>query len=101
MKVITIGRGNDNDVVINDITASSRHLQIIQHDDGHFSLVDLDSSNGTFVNGQKISGEKTLDPYDFVRIGNTIIPWKKFFDPKRAYLVCYHRPEIAISQARR
>ncbi|MBP5758109.1 MAG: FHA domain-containing protein [Bacteroidales bacterium] len=99
MKVITIGRGNDNDVVINDITASSRHLQIIQHDDGHFSLVDLDSSNGTFVNGQKISGEKTLDPYDFVRIGNTIIPWKKFFDPKKTTVnndisaPAYHKPE--------
>jgi pSer/pThr/pTyr-binding forkhead associated (FHA) protein len=80
MKVITIGRSEENDVTINDMHASRHHLQIIQHDDGHFTLSDFGSTNGTFVNGQKISGEIPLDTNDFVRIGNTSIPWRMYFE---------------------
>lgn len=80
MKVITIGRGADNDVDINDPHASRHHLQIIQHDDGHFSLSDFGSTNGTYVNGQKISGEIALNDMDIVRIGNTTVPWRIYFD---------------------
>ena len=82
MKVITIGRSEENDVVIRDPHASRHHLQIIQHDDGHFSLSDFGSTNGTFVNGQKISGEVILRENDFVRIGNTTIPWIRYFEAK-------------------
>ena len=67
MRVVTIGRNNDNDVVINDAHASRYHLQIIQHDDGHYSLADFGSTNGTYVNGQKVSG-------------NTTIPWRMYFE---------------------
>lgn len=79
MKVITIGRGDDNDVMISDITASRHHLQIIEHDDGHYTLSDFGSTNGTFVNGEKISGEIVLDSNDIVRVGNTTIPWRDYF----------------------
>lgn len=80
MKVITIGRGADNDVDIDDRHASRHHLQIIQHDDGHFSLSDFGSTNGTYVNGQKVSGEILLNDMDIVRIGNTTVPWRIYFD---------------------
>lgn len=80
MKVITIGRDDGNDRVIIDPHASRYHLQIIQHDDGHFSLSDFGSTNGTYVNGQKISGEVPLNEMDIVRIGNTTIPWRLYFD---------------------
>lgn len=80
MKVITIGRETDNDVVVDDAHASRHHLQIIYHNDGHYSLSDFGSLNGTFVNGQKISGEITLKPSDIVRIGNTAIPWRIYFE---------------------
>ena len=80
MKVITIGRDSSNDVVIDDFTASRHHLQIIQHDDGHYTLSDFGSTNGTFVNGQQIVGEIFLDPSDIVRIGNTTIPWRMYFE---------------------
>lgn len=80
MKVITIGRSEDNDVVINDPYATRNHLQIIQHDNGGFSLSDFGSTNGTFVNGQKVSGEIVLNEMDIVRIGNTTIPWRMYFD---------------------
>ena len=81
MKVVTIGRNEDNDVVIKDTHASRYHLQIIQHDDGHFSLSDFGSTNGTYVNGQKISGEIDLNQNDVIRIGNSTLPWRMYFDP--------------------
>lgn len=80
MRVITIGRHVDNDVFVDDPCASRHHLQIIQHDDGHFSLADFGSTNGTFINGQQISGEVDLNLNDVVRIGNTTIPWRLYFE---------------------
>lgn len=80
MKVITIGRSEENDVVVRDPHASRHHLQIIQHDDGHFTLSDFGSTNGTYVNGQKIRGEIYLNMNDVVRIGNTVVPWRLYFE---------------------
>ena len=80
MKVITIGRHEDNDVLVDDPCASRHHLQIIQHDDGHYSLADFGSTNGTFINGQQITGEVDLNINDVVRIGNSTIPWRLFFE---------------------
>lgn len=80
MKVITIGRSEENDVIVNDPHASRHHLQIIQHDDGHYTLSDFGSTNGTYVNGQKISGEINLNLNDVVRIGNSTIRWKQYFE---------------------
>lgn len=80
MKVITIGRSNEgNDVVINDPLVSRHHFQIVQDDDGRFRLADFGSTNGTYINGQIVSGEVELDENDIIRVGNTIIPWKQYF----------------------
>lgn len=80
MRVITIGRSEENDAVIRDSHASRHHLQIIQHDDGHYTLADFGSTNGTYINGQKISGEVYLNKNDVVRIGNSTIPWRTYFE---------------------
>lgn len=61
-----IGRAADNDIVINNTTVSTRHATITYHDNAFF-LVDQRSTNGTFVNGQKITGELKLKHND--RIG--------------------------------
>lgn len=80
MKVITIGRiTENNDIVINDEKVSRSHLQMIMDDNGNYSVIDLDSTNGTYVNGQRISGEVRLQPCDEVRIGQTVLPWKNYF----------------------
>lgn len=47
MKVVNIGRNPENDVVIKDSTVGRQHVQIIQHEDGHYTVVDLGSTNGT------------------------------------------------------
>lgn len=78
MKVITIGRSKENDIAVNDLMVSRTHLQIVQDDSGVCSAVDLNSLNGTYVNGQRISGEVKLQPKDEIRIGNTILPWQEY-----------------------
>ena len=80
MKVITIGRSTEgNDVIIDDPWVSRHHFQIVQDDDGSFRLADFGSTNGTYINGQKVSGEVDLDVNDIIRVGNTIIPWRQYF----------------------
>ncbi|MDR1552069.1 MAG: FHA domain-containing protein [Prevotellaceae bacterium] len=79
MKIITIGRGQENDIVINDLKISRHHLQIIQDDYGNFRLADFGSTNGTFVNGRQVKGEVHLNVNDVIRIGNTTLPWRSYF----------------------
>lgn len=78
MKVVRIGRAPDNEVVISDTSVSRNHLEIIKTDRGVFILKDLNSRNGTYVNGKKVN-ETTLQETDIIRIGNTTLPWLNYF----------------------
>ncbi|MCL2040689.1 MAG: FHA domain-containing serine/threonine-protein kinase [Bacteroidales bacterium] len=80
MKIISIGRDINNDIVINDSFVGRQHLQMIFDDAGKATLIDLHTKNGTFVNGKRItSGEEvSLNSTDIVRIGNTTLPWKNY-----------------------
>ena len=69
--VITIGTLEDNDIVVDDDTVSRRHCRIIQEDDAYL-VVDLDSTNGTHVNGVRIR-EAFLSPNVVFSVGNTNI----------------------------
>lgn len=84
MKVITIGRGGECSVVINDAKVSRMHAQLVQDDEGRISLVDLGSTNGTTVNGKRITGEIRLNPGDEVLIGDTVLPWQSYVTSGRA-----------------
>ena len=79
MKVITIGRSSQNEVTIHDGAVSRHHCQIVQYDNGTFAIVDFGSTNGTFVNGQRVQGQRPLNYGDVVKIGNTTIPWQNYF----------------------
>ena len=80
MKIVKIGRAPGNDVIIEDIKASRSHCQIIQQDDGSFMLIDTISSNGTWVNGILRRGEVALKLEDVIRIGDSTLPWRNYFD---------------------
>ena len=82
MKIITIGRGAANDIVINDPQASRTHCQII-YSEGVYTIVDLNSTNGTYVNGVRRNGSTRLNPNDIVRIGNSTLPWMSYFSNQR------------------
>ncbi|HEB12886.1 MAG TPA: DUF2662 domain-containing protein [Actinobacteria bacterium] len=66
-RVVTIGRRADNDVVLNR-PGISRHHARLERDKGAYRLFDLDSTNGTFVNGKEI-GQVTLAHGDEVTFG--------------------------------
>ena len=66
-----IGRSTEA-LPISDTTVSRRHAELTP-DDGKWYLRDLDSSNGTFVNGKRITGRVELLPGDQIRCGSTLL----------------------------
>jgi pilus assembly protein CpaF len=69
---ITIGRLDGNDIVLAKGNVSKYHSKIVAKD-GKFIVVDMKSTNGTFVNGKKIAAPMVLKPTDKVYIGDYII----------------------------
>ena len=66
-----IGRDPSSDLHIQDIEVSRRHARLISQSGGH-ALEDLGSTNGTFVNGERIRTITVLHPGDSIRLGETI-----------------------------
>ncbi len=66
--IVNIGRADYNDIVIPDESVSTSHAKL-QRREGVWVLVDLDSTNGTFIDGDQIKGESPLTPGATVRFG--------------------------------
>ena len=70
---LAIGRTADNDVAFDDDTfMSSHHARIEIRPEGVW-VVDLESTNGTFVNGQRLSGERSVRKGDRIQAGSTVL----------------------------
>ncbi len=69
--VISLGRDITNDIVINDPEVSRHHTKITRGGGG-YTLEDLGSTNGTFVNGQRLTGARPLNGGDLVGLGETV-----------------------------
>ena len=68
---ITMGRGAQNDVALDrDEFASAAHARFVPQRDGVW-IEDVDSTNGTFVNGIRLTRDRRLIPGDVVRVGET------------------------------
>lgn len=65
------GRSPECDVTLPDEGISSRHFEIRLGPDGRFVVRDLGSTNGTLINGERISGERRLEPGDRLLVGHT------------------------------
>ena len=73
-QVITIGRSKDNHIVLFDHTASRRHAKVRKTPDGYL-LMDLDSHNGTHVNGSRVTS-RILRHNDLVEIGTSVLSFQ-------------------------
>jgi hypothetical protein len=67
---LVIGRALACDVTIEDSYASGRHARLYDRD-GHVYVEDMNSTNGTYVNGARMTTQQELRPGDLVRIGDT------------------------------
>lgn len=56
-----IGRGDDVDIKLGDDDVSRRHAKIVKHPEGMVEVVDLESTNGTFVNGERVKARELRD----------------------------------------
>jgi len=67
-RVLVVGRGSDCDLDVADGTVSRRHAGLARRD-GAWTIEDLGSRNGTFVNGWRVRESGPLEPGDAVRLG--------------------------------
>lgn len=71
-RIFTVGRGKDNKIKIADANASRVHAQFSQDATGRWKVSDLDSTNGTLVNGRQV-GSALLKGGDEITIGTTVL----------------------------
>jgi pSer/pThr/pTyr-binding forkhead associated (FHA) protein len=64
----SVGRAPESDVFLDDVTVSRKHARIVRRPDGSFSVSDVGSLNGTYVNGEQVD-ETKLATGDEVQIG--------------------------------
>jgi pSer/pThr/pTyr-binding forkhead associated (FHA) protein len=77
--VVNIGRGDYNDVVIADPSVSTMHAKL-QRREAVWILTDLGSTNGTFVEGERLTGEAPLSPGTTLRFGDIIVLFEPLDD---------------------
>ncbi|HEY7193386.1 MAG TPA: FHA domain-containing protein [Gemmatimonadales bacterium] len=81
--IVNIGRADYNDIVIPDESVSTSHAKL-QRREGVWILVDLDSTNGTFIDGDQIKGEAPLAPGATVRFGEISLTFEPTDDGEGA-----------------
>ncbi len=69
---IAIGRDTANDLCIDNLATSSRHARVFKGPDNKYAVEDLNSTNGTNVNGKKVMTQ-VLNDKDLIAIGKHII----------------------------
>ena len=69
---ITVGRVDENDICLPKGNISKKHTKIVVKD-GKIIVLDLKSTNGTYVNGKKLAGPQVIKPSDSVYIGDFIL----------------------------
>jgi pSer/pThr/pTyr-binding forkhead associated (FHA) protein len=80
--IVNIGRADYNDLVVPDPSISTSHAKL-QRREGVWVLVDLDSTNGTFVDGERVKGEAPLAPGATVRLGDVQLVFEPTDDALR------------------
>ena len=76
-RALVLGRSRDSDIPVDDPNVSRRHAEI-RHEDGAYWIVDLGSTNGVTVNGERVKRAK-LEPDDSVVLGTTELRFERGF----------------------
>lgn len=70
--VVVLGRSDETDVVLDDPYASDFHLRLVSQENG-MMIHDLGSTNGTYVNGRRVSAPTELRRGDTIQVGKTVM----------------------------
>lgn len=73
---MTVGKSTSNDLSLPEDPKVSRLHAVLERYAAGWSVRDLDSRNGTFVNGERVAGERPLHPGDEIRIGETQLTYR-------------------------
>lgn len=73
---MVIGRGSDCQVALDDTYVSEEHARLFAKD-SHWYVEDLGSTNGTFVNDQRLATPARVQPGDRVRVGTTVMELRR------------------------
>jgi len=95
---IKIGRDISNDIVINQPKVSRSHAMITLLRNGNYEVKDLASTNGTFIDGQKIS-KRIMKPGQKLRVASSIVDWEAAFQkqhPSKTATEINEQPQAAI-----
>ncbi|HUS83719.1 MAG TPA: FHA domain-containing protein [Anaerolineales bacterium] len=97
-EVSLIGRDVTNDVVVGDAEVSRQHARLTRTPGGHV-LEDLGSTNGTFVNSERLVAPRVLNPGDLIALGETITVTFDATSPEAAATVA--QPAVTAEPAKK
>ena len=69
---MTIGRGEECNIRLDGLLISNRHAAVV-NTNSNLTIEDLNSTNGTYVNGARITGRKSIRPEDVIQIGPFVL----------------------------
>lgn len=70
--VISLGRKEDNTLILTDQYVSGHHVKVYVKNE-KYAMEDLGSTNGTILNGERISGKVFIEPGDEIQIGSLVL----------------------------
>ena len=96
---VSIGRTGGSDLIIDDISVSKIHASIAADSDGRLVVADTGSTNGTFINGERISYGKALpiSEGDKVRFGEVEVEFEHMTSPAGSQQITNGDPDTADS----
>lgn len=88
INLVKVGRGFDNNIVLQNTKASRNHLVIVKQEN-IYKVRDLNSTNGTFINGSKINSNVfyNISTSDIIRVGDTVLRIEETGSNKKNKLV--------------
>jgi DNA-binding CsgD family transcriptional regulator len=96
---VTVGKGTGNDIVLEDPTVSRLHASLEEFAEG-WCVTDLGSSNGTFVNGNRIWGAHRLRHGDEIRVGRSKLLFRSSSDAAASRTESEEGPPVLTGRER-